>query len=53
MKLTDLRSFTPAHWIQTAIAVVCLVVAVFLVAGSLGFRFDPFNSAERLSLIHI
>lgn len=48
MKAQDiLKGFTPAHWILTAIAVLCAVVAFCLVANGLGFRWDPFNSADR------
>lgn len=47
MKLPELSRFTPIHWILTAAAAICFIVAGAQVLGSLGFRWDPFNSAER------
>ena len=47
MKLSDVRRFTPAHWIGVAIAVVCFIVAFALVANGAGFRWDPLNLAGK------
>lgn len=47
MRLSDLRRFTPVHWIMGGVAVLCLIVAAVLVLQDLGFRFDPFRTAER------
>ena len=46
--LDDLtRRLSPVRWILLAVAVVCAVVAFAIVANGLGFRWDPFNLAER------
>lgn len=42
-----LRAFTPLHWILTAVAAALAIGALLMVLGGLGFRWDPFNSAER------
>ncbi len=47
MKLADVSRFTPTHWILAGIAAVCALVAVVLVLGGFGFRWDPLNLAER------
>lgn len=49
MKLSDVRAFTPTHWILMAVAVSCAIVAVFIVANGLGFRWDPLNLVEKRS----
>lgn len=37
----------PAGWILVAVGLVCLVGVVFVIAGGLGFKWDPLNTAER------
>ncbi len=45
--MPDLRKFTPTHWIMVAVVGVCAIVAVALIAGGLGFRWDPLNLVEK------
>lgn len=45
--MPDPRKFTPTHWIMVAVAGVCAIVAISLVANGLGFRWDPLNLAEK------
>lgn len=47
MKISDVRRFTPTHWLLVAAAAVCAIVAFALVMNGLGFRWDPFNLTER------
>lgn len=47
MKLRDLASWSPTHWILTALAVVCAIAAFFGVISGLGFRWDPFDLVEK------
>jgi hypothetical protein len=44
MRTAWLRALTPAGWVAVAGAAVLIAVSV---AGGLGFRWDPFNHAER------
>lgn len=41
------RRLSPVRWILLAVAIVCAIVAFAFVAKGLGFRWDPFNIAER------
>ena len=47
MRISDVRRFTPAHWILIAVTVVCAIVAFSMVANSLGFRWDPLDLTEK------
>lgn len=47
MRLRDVAAWTPAHWILTAVAVICAVAAFATVAHGLGFRWDPFDQADK------
>tara|TARA_R110000764_G_scaffold113232_1_gene200383 strand:+ start:411 stop:890 length:480 start_codon:yes stop_codon:yes gene_type:complete len=47
VKISDVRKFTAGHWIMVAVAALCAIVAISLVANGLGFRWDPLNLAEK------
>jgi len=47
MRATDLARWTPVHWILMAVAVIAFAIVSIQILGGLGFRWDPFNSAER------